>query len=254
MNIPEQNEQPAQVTHLKWLQHRCLVIIPALNEQESIAQTINELKRLELPLTILVVNDGSKDQTAQKAEKAGAVVVSLPFNLGIGGAVQTGFKFAGKYGFDFVVRVDGDGQHDVSYLENLIKPVLNNEADMTIGSRFIAPYVGYRSSFVRRIGINFFASLISFLTRNKVTDPTSGFCAYNKKMINIFASQYSPDFPEPEAIVVAGHYGARVKEVPVQMRKRFKGNSSIRYLSTLYYMLKVTGAILLVKLRQRKNG
>jgi len=125
---------------------------------------------------------------------------------------------------------------------------------MTIGSRFIPPYLGYRSSFIRRIGINFFAILISFLTKYRVTDPTSGFRAYNRKLIKVFSNYYPYDFPEPEAIAVAGRYDARVKEIPVQMRKRISGNSSIRYLKTLYYMIKVTFAIILDKLKRKERN
>ncbi len=231
---------------------KVLVIIPAYNEEGGIVKTIDELLSLQLPLSILVVNDGSKDRTAEQARKTGVMVVSLPFNLGIGGAVQTGFRYAHEHHYDIAVQVDGDCQHDTHYLEKLIMPIVNNEADVTIGSRFIPPFTGYQSSFVRRIGINFFAWLISWLTDSKVTDPTSGFRAFNKTMIQVFANYYPSDFPEPEAIVVARRYKARVKEIPVEMRKRVSGNSSIRYLKTLYYMVKVTFAILLDKIKTTK--
>jgi len=234
-------------------QVKILIVVPAYNEQESIQQTIQEIFMSSLPLSAVVINDGSSDLTAHKVSQTKALLISLPFNLGIGGAVQTGFKFAKEHDFDLVVQVDADGQHDTSFLEVLIEPVLNNEVDMSIGSRFIPPYTGYQSSFVRRIGINFFARLISFLTGYKITDPTSGFRAYNKKMINVFAQYYPHDFPEPEAIVVAGRYRARIKEVPVVMRKRFSGQSSIRYFKTLYYMIKVTIAILLGRVKQKRD-
>lgn len=230
-----------------------LIVVPAYNEEGSIENTVREIKASPWPLDVLVVNDGSADKTSQHAYAAGAKVISLPFNLGIGGAVQTGFQFAVKHGYDLVVQMDGDGQHDVGFLDDLINPILNNEVDMTIGSRFIPPFLGYQSSFVRRIGINFFARLLSWLTRSTVTDPTSGFRAYNRKMINIFAAYYPHDFPEPEAVVVAGRYGARIKEVPVTMRERQAGASSIRYFKTLYYMLKVTLAILLGRLKAKKG-
>ena len=221
-----------------------LIIVPAYNEQGNVSRTVQEIFSLNLPLSIVVVNDGSTDKTAQEASQTDAMVISLPFNLGIGGAVQTGFKFAAQKGFDVAVQMDGDGQHNVQYLEKLIEPILKNEVDMMIGSRFLVSQAGYRSSLLRRIGINFFAHLISFITDCKVTDPTSGFRAYNKKMIKVFAEYYPQDFPEPEAIVVAKRYQARIKEVPVEMRKRFFGNSSIGYLKSLYYMVKVTFAIL----------
>ena len=234
-------------------QVKTLIVVPAFNEEGNIEKTINEIMAINVPLTVLVINDGSSDRTGAIARASGAKVVSLPFNLGIGGAVQTGFKFAVRHDFDLMVQVDGDGQHDMNFLKRLIEPVLNNEVDMSIGSRFIPPFLGYQSSFVRRIGINFFAWLISLLTDYKVTDPTSGFRAYNKKMIGIFAEYYPHDFPEPEAIMVAGRYQARIKEVPVVMRKRMAGNSSIRYFKTLYYMIKVTIAILLGRLKQKRD-
>ena len=240
-------DQP-QIKQLK----KILIIIPAFNEEENIVQTIEEVLKEDLPISIVVVNDGSSDATSAKAKTTKAFVIDLPFNLGIGGAVQTGFKFAVEHDFDIAVQVDGDLQHDVSYLNALLDPVIKDETDMTIGSRFIPPYLGYRSSFIRRIGIQFFAHLISFLTQYTVTDPTSGFRAYNRKMIRVFAAYYPEDFPEPEAIAVAGRYKARIKEVPVKMRKRTAGSSSIRYLRTLYYMIKVTVAICLDKLKERK--
>ena len=151
------------------------------------------------------------------------------------------------------VLVDGDGQHDVAFLEVILKPVMANEADIVIGSRFIGPFLGYRSSLIRRLGIHFFAYLISFLTQCKVTDPTSGFRAYNRKAIKAFASDYPYDYPEPEAIMVAKRFGLKVMEVPVQMRKRAVGHSSIRYFRTFYYMIKVTGAILLNTIKKREG-
>ena len=247
--LNQQNISQHQDTSSRIQKQKILVIIPAFNEQGNIQKVISELAALPFPSTILVVNDGSKDQTAQEAESAGAAVISLPFNLGIGGAVQTGFKYALEHNFDIAVQVDGDAQHDPNFMGALLQPILNSEVDMTIGSRFIPPYLGYRSSFLRRVGINFFAHLISFLSGCKVTDPTSGFRAYNKKMIKVFAKYYPQDFPEPESIVVAQRFGGTLREVPVQMRKREQGNSSIRYLKTLYYMVKVTLAILLDKLK-----
>lgn len=238
---------------IKELSQKVLIIIPAFNEEENIAQTIEEIQSLGFSVSILVVNDGSKDKTAKKARAQGVDVVSLVFNLGIGGAVQTGFQYAYENDFDIAVQVDGDAQHDPAFLEELIQPVIDDKVDMTIGSRFIPPYLGYQSSFLRRVGINFFARLLSFITKYNVTDPTSGFRAYNKRMIRVFAKYYPHDFPEPEAIVVAGRYRARICEVPVQMRKRPAGLSSIRYLKTLYYMIKVTFAIILDKLKHKRE-
>ncbi len=230
-----------------------LVVVPAFNESGNIASTVKELLALEGPVKVLVIDDGSQDTTKKEAQAAGAQVISLPYNLGIGGAVQTGFKYAKQFGFKIAVQVDGDGQHDARFLNKIIAPLVNNKADMAIGSRFIPPYVGYQSSFIRRIGIHFFAYLISFLTRVKITDPTSGFRAYNKKVIDFFAEDYPHDFPEPEAIMMAKRFNARIVEIPVEMRERKAGSSSIRYLKTFYYMVKVTFAILLSMIKEKQE-
>ncbi len=227
-----------------------LIIVPAYNEEGNLKNTLEEILAVNLRKTVLVIDDGSSDRTSHIAQEMKVNLIRLPFNLGIGGAVQTGFKFASEKQFNLAVQIDGDGQHDARFLGLLIEPILNEEADLVIGSRFFPPYLGYRSSFVRRIGIHFFAKLISFLTGTIVTDPTSGFRAYNRHMIELFARDYPQDFPEPEAIILAKQIGAQIKEVPVKMRKRNFGYSSIRYLKTLYYMSKVTFAILLDTLKR----
>lgn len=230
---------------------KILVIVPAYNEAQNISRVIGELSAFHLPVDILVVDDGSSDQTSFEARKTLASVVTLPFNLGVGGAVQTGIIYAKQKGYDIAVQMDGDGQHDPRYLQALLQPVFDNKADMVIGSRFLKPFTGYTSSFVRRIGIHFFARLISFLTGYHVTDPTSGFRAFNRKAIMIFSKDYPVDFPEPEAIVLAKRYGLRLVEEPVEMRERIYGSSSIRYLRTLYYMIKVTFAIVLDMIKNK---
>lgn len=224
---------------------KILVIIPAFNEADNIARTIASVRAAQPRFDIVVINDGSSDATALRAEAEGVAVLSLPFNLGIGGAVQTGFQFARNRQYDFAVQVDADGQHEPRFLQTILDPVLSGEADLVIGSRFLPPFSEYQSSWPRRIGIHFFAWLISGITRFRVTDPTSGFRAFNRKMIAIFADYYPADFPEPEAIAVAARHGAKVREVPVKMYKRGAGFSSIRYFRTFYYMVKVTFAILL---------
>ena len=232
---------------------KILIIVPAYNEEANIRKTLQEIFALPMALDVLVVDDGSKDMTAKAARDAGANVISLPFNLGIGGAVQTGFKFAFERDFDIAAQVDGDGQHDPAYLKTILGPVISNEADMTVGSRFMpSSEKGDQSSFARRIGINFFVSLIGMLTGKHIYDPTSGFRAYNKKMIKLFARHYPSDFPEPEAIVVAQRFRARITEVPVMMRRRQGGASSIKYFKSLYYMMKVTVAIVLDMLKTRR--
>ncbi|OGX08187.1 MAG: hypothetical protein A2Z88_03340 [Omnitrophica WOR_2 bacterium GWA2_47_8] len=232
---------------------KILIIIPAYNESESIKKTIQEILALPFKVDIAVIDDGSSDATSRYAKETTANVLTLPFNLGIGGAVQTGFQFAFKKNYDIAVQIDADGQHDGAFLQDLVTPVKSGEVDIAIGSRFIGPFLGYRSSFVRRIGINFFAHLISFLVQDRVTDPTSGFRAFNRKAIKAFALDYPYDYPEPEAIVLAQRLNLRFKEIPVQMRKRQAGHSSIRYLRTLYYMVKVTLAILLDMLKPQKR-
>ena len=228
---------------------KILIIVPAFNESGNIARTIADIKKQQLPVDILVIDDGSRDTTAQEAAEAGVMVVSLPVNLGIGGAVQTGFKYALQYDYDIAVQMDGDGQHDGSFLLKLVTPILNEQVDMVIGSRFVEDNGGFKSSFVRRIGIHFFVNLINVLTGLKVTDPTSGFRAHNKKIIEAFARKYPLDFPEPEAIVVAKQLGSHIAEVSVLMRKREDGRSSIGNLKSLYYMVKVTFAICLLMIR-----
>jgi glycosyltransferase involved in cell wall biosynthesis len=232
---------------------KTLIIVPAFNESGNIQRTVKGLLVLDLKSDVLVIDDGSRDGTRQEALDAGAQVVSLPFNLGIGGAVQTGFLYAFEHNYDMAVQVDGDGQHDPTYIRALLRPLLAGEADMSIGSRFMADNAGFKSSFSRRLGISFFVHLINALTGVKVTDPTSGFRAYNKKMIALFAAYYPLDFPEPEAIVVAQQQRARICEVPVVMQARERGSSSIKRLKSVYYMVKVTLAILVHMIRQRRT-
>lgn len=231
---------------------KVLAIVPAFNECGNIGRTVSEIHRLSPHVDVLVINDGSVDDTAREAAQAGGMVVSLPFNLGIGAAVQTGFKYAKAHSYDIAVQIDGDGQHDASFVQKLIAPIVEGQADMVVGSRFIQK-TGFQSSFSRRVGINFFVHLINALTGVKISDPTSGFRAYGKKLIALFSEYYPHDFPEPEAIVVTRQAGGRIVELPVVMRAREAGISSIKYLKTLYYMAKVTLAILVHMIRQRRS-
>jgi len=233
------------------LSKKILVIVPAFNECGNIRRTVEEIRNTTKDVDVLVIDDGSSDDTANQAALAGGMVVSLPFNLGIGAAVQTGFQYAQKHQYDIAIQIDGDGQHDALYIDKILNPLLRQEADLVVGSRFLEKTGGFQSSFSRRVGINFFVHLINALTKVKVNDPTSGFRAYNKKMIALFSEYYPHDFPEPEAIVVAQQAGGRIVEVPVVMRAREAGSSSIRYFKTLYYMAKVTLAIVLHMIRQK---
>jgi glycosyltransferase involved in cell wall biosynthesis len=219
-----------------------IAIVPALNEEATVGRVIDEIRAFDPGFDVVVVDDGSTDRTAGMAADSGAHVVRLPFNLGIGGAMQTGFRFAFEHGYDIAVQIDGDGQHDPSQLSAILGPVLANEADLCVGSRFTGQGA-YRSSFTRRIGIKIFASVVSAIVRQKVTDTTSGFRATNRRGIALFASDYPHDYPEVESTVMLVKHKLRLREVPVEMRERGGGTSSITALGSVYYMTKVLLAI-----------
>ena len=221
---------------------RRIAIVPAFNEQDCVADVIEEIRAFDPDFAIVVVDDGSTDATAAAAERLGAQVVRLPFNLGIGGAVQTGFRYAFENGFAVAVRVDGDGQHDPAQLGALLAPVLADEADIVVGTRF-ASDGGYRSSRSRRLGISILAGTLSVIVRRRVTDPTSGFQALNRRAIALFAADYPHDYPEVEAALMVHKHQLRMTEVPVQMRERSAGRSSIGALASVYYMVKVLLAL-----------
>jgi glycosyltransferase involved in cell wall biosynthesis len=231
---------------------KVLVIIPAYNEVANIVRVIESV-RAEYPAAdILVVNDGSTDQTGQYAEKTGqAKVIHLPCNLGIGGTIQTGFKFACLQGYDAALQFDGDGQHQASEISALLAPIENDQADVVIGSRFLSASQGYKSTPFRRIGIKIFFLLNSLLIRQKITDNTSGFRAYNKKALQFMAEYYPADYPEPEAVILLGKNGFRMREIPVHMLERQGGQSSIRGVVTVYYMLKVILGIFMGAIRAK---
>jgi hypothetical protein len=229
---------------------RRVAIVPAFNEEQSVARVIDELRAFDPELEVVVVDDGSVDRTAEVARNRGAHVVRLPFNLGIGGAVQTGFRYAWELGFDVAVRVDGDGQHDARELGAVLQPVLAGECDIAVGSRFIGP-TKYRSSRSRRIGIRLLAWCVSGLTRQRITDPTSGFQAANRLGIRLFAADYPHDYPEAEATVMVFKHRLRLKEVPVAMRARESGRSSITTVRSVYYMVKVLLAIFVALFRRK---
>ena len=223
---------------------RRVAIVPALNEEATIARVVDELRAFDAGLDVVVVDDGSVDRTAEAAAARGARVLRLPFNLGIGGAVQTGFRYAFEHGYDLAVRVDGDGQHDPAQLAAVLAPVLRGDADIAVGSRFAAgDPAGYRSSRTRRLGIRVLAAVVSRLAGQRVTDTTSGFQALNRRGIALFARDYPHDYPEVEATVMVFRHRLRLVEVPVAMRERGGGRSSITALRSVYYMVKVLLAL-----------
>ena len=225
------------------IMEKILLIIPAYNEAENIEKLIDGLIHNYPTYDYVIINDGSRDTTEEICEVKGYNVVNLPINLGIGGAVQTGYRYAKKYGYDIAVQLDGDGQHDAAYVERVIAPLRSGEADVVIGSRFLSNE-GFQSSGLRRIGIKLLSGLLFLCTGKRVRDVTSGFRAVNGRFISIYAEDYPSDYPEPEAIITAVMYGGKVAEVPVVMRERENGESSIDLRKSVYYMIKVTLAIL----------
>jgi len=228
-----------------------LIIIPAYNESENIEKTVENIKANAPDFDYVVINDCSTDNTLDILKSHNYNYVSLPINLGIGGAVQTGYKYAKEFDYDVAVQVDGDGQHDPVFLNYMAEYLQEHELDMVIGSRFIDKE-GFQSSFMRRVGINYFTGLIRLLTGKKITDPTSGLRMAGKKVINLFADNYPVDYPEPETAVTAINNGMKIEEIPVIMKERQGGVSSITLKKSVYYMVKVTLAIIIERLRGRR--
>lgn len=257
--LSDQNRELAQELGLNRLQpapgkeSEILVIIPAFNEAGNIINVINELRELEEPLDILVVNDGSQDQTGVLAASM-ARVIDLPANLGIGGAVQTGFKYASRNSYRVAIQFDGDGQHIAAEIPKLLRCLEESGAAVAIGSRFLEPNNGYRSTFPRRVGIKIFEMLNSLLIGQRITDNTSGFRAYDRQAIEFLAQNYPTDYPEPEAVILLGKNGFRLSEVFTMMRERQGGDSSIAGLTGIYYMVKVLLAVLMTVLRKPSIG
>ena len=223
---------------------KTLVLIPCYNEEENIAKVIRRLTETCPDVDYLVINDCSKDRSEEILREGGYNYITLPVNLGIGGGVQCGYRYARAHGYDITVQMDGDGQHDPKYLRKVVEPVMNGEADMVIGSRFIEKE-GFQTSFMRRTGIKFLKALIKLCCGVTVLDNTSGFRATCAGLNEYFSQHYAQDYPEPEAIIAAVKAGYRVKEVPVVMRERTEGVSSIRPLHSIYYMVKVSLAIIM---------
>lgn len=233
---------------------RILVVVPAYNEQESILKTVRKLQSCqfspEYTVDYIVVNDGSCDNTLSVLRENGLRHLKLPMNLGIGGAMQTGYIFAAENGYDYAVQLDGDGQHNPEYIESIVAPLERGEADMVVGSRFIEKQ-GFQSTGLRQLGIRIVSATIHLLTRKRVLDVTSGFRACNRETIAYFSKHYAEDYPEPEAIITALKNDFRVAEVPVIMNERSGGKSSIYGLKSVYYMLKVEFALFIQAMRRK---
>jgi glycosyltransferase involved in cell wall biosynthesis len=231
-----------------------LAVIPAYNESTTIESVIQGIHEHVPEFDVVVIDDGSTDSTADLAARTGARVVSAPFNLGIGGAVQTGFVFARQNGYRYMAQVDGDGQHDPRELRKLCAAMeADLHVDMVCGSRFLDGASGYLAPISRRTGIHIFAFLLSRLVDQRVTDPTSGFRLYNRRAINLFARDYPHDYPEVEAVLMLHHHRLRMHEVPVRMFARGGGSSSITSGKSAYYMTKVLLALLVGLARARPN-
>lgn len=232
---------------------KILVIVPAFNESENIEKVVQSLRECGDNVDYLVVNDCSTDNTKEILDKIGANYINLPVNLGIGGAVQAGYVYAKENDYDIAIQIDGDGQHDPAFIPKLIQPIIDGEADITVGSRFIDKE-GFQSSALRRAGINFLSFLIKLMCGQKVYDVTSGFRATNAKLTDLYSTEYAQDYPEPEAIITGVMHGAKIKEVPVIMRERLGGVSSIRKFKSIYYMIKVSTSIIIKRLTISVGG
>ncbi|MEK5645563.1 glycosyl transferase family 2 [Paenibacillus rhizosphaerae] len=241
LNRPESHNKP----------HRVLVIVPAYNEAEGIGQVIRRLREDAPYADVLVINDGSSDATSRIARDAGANVIDLTCNLGIGGAVQTGYRYAAEHHYDYAVQIDGDGQHNPCDLRSLLSAQFDTGADMVIGSRFITKE-GFQSTFARKMGIGLLSALVTRLTGQNVTDPTSGYRLCGRRAISLFAREYPTDYPEVEALMLLYNRELSFTEIPVVMNERQGGVSSISAMKSVYYMSKVILSVLLMKTKKKR--
>lgn len=228
-----------------------LVIIPAYNEEKTIGNVIRSIRAHIPAVDIVVVNDGSTDRTAEVATRYGVTVLNLPYNVGIGGGMQTGYLYACVKGYEYAVQIDADGQHDPADLPRLLQHARNGDGDMILGSRYVKT-TRYKSSFMRRIGMILFSGLVALLSGQKVKDTTSGYRVVNRRLIELFSSYYPTDYPEVEAIVYLKRQGCSIMEVPTEMRERQGGSSSITPLKSVYYVIKVALALFMNVLRYPK--
>lgn len=234
---------------------KILLIIPAYNEEENILSVCRKIKEYDDKLDYIVINDGSKDNTLKILQENNLNHINLIHNLGIGGAVQTGYKYAYENNYDIAIQFDGDGQHDVSYVSKICEPLINGQADICIGTRYLDKTSSeFQSTFMRRLGANIISAFIRIFCGKKITDPTSGFRAANCKVIEEFAKDYPIEYPEPESTVCLLVNGYKVQEVPVSMNERTGGVSSIRLWKTVDYMVKVVLAIIIDSISFKKKG
>jgi glycosyltransferase involved in cell wall biosynthesis len=231
---------------------KILIIVPAYNEADNIRGVIQKLHAENEDWDVLVINDSSTDKTSLIARETGyAVVLDLPFNLGIGGCVQTGFRYARSRNYDLALQFDGDGQHSAAEIHKLLEIVISDEADVAIGSRFRQKHDGFRSSSYRRMGIRVFEWFSYLLIQQHITDHTSGFRAFNRKAVAFLADHYPSDYPEPEVVILLGKNGFKVKETFTQMHERKGGVSSIPLTKGPYYMIKVMLAMFMSAIRSK---
>lgn len=238
---------------------KILLIIPAYNEEENVLNVYNTIKeyneKSEQKLDYVFINDGSKDNTLKLLQDNNLNHINLIHNLGIGGAVQTGYKYAFQNGYDIAVQFDGDGQHDINYVSKICQPIIDGQVNMCIGTRYLDKSSSeFQSTFMRRLGKNIISFLINLLCKKKITDPTSGFRATDKKIIEIFAKDYPTEYPEPESTVKVLVDGYKVEEVPVSMNERTGGKSSINVWKSADYMIKVSLAVILDSMNFKKKG
>jgi glycosyltransferase involved in cell wall biosynthesis len=225
---------------------KILIVIPAYNEEECIVDVLDRIQRVDPSLDIVVIDDSSTDKTAQLVREHGSKVIHLPANMGIGGAVQTGFIYAVREGYDIVVQQDGDGQHDPAYIKDVIAPILRGEADCVVGSRYTKedPDIDYKTPFFRKVGMVFSAFLLKMASGKLIRDTTSGFRALNFKAFEFFSREYPTDHPEAEALMMLLHKGFRIQEVPVKMKSRKTGTSSFDNFRAIQYPFRVIVGLL----------
>lgn len=231
---------------------KILIIIPAFNEEKRIGDVILRVREIQPDLSCVVINDGSRDNTAESARLAGAVVISHPFNLGYGVAIQTGYKYALARGYDYVVQMDGDGQHDPAFIPQILTPVLQDETDLALGSRFLGED-SYDPSLLRRAGMTFFNKLVSLLIGTSITDSTSGYQAFNRRVIRFFTTEIFPwDYPDADLLLTLHRAGFRIKEVPVRMHAGVSGKSMHSGLKPIYYIFKMLLSMFVTLLRKKE--